>query len=146
LPLLRSLAGLAPRLARLTAAVLLLIAGLSFPASGAEIVAAPGPGVSPQVRLFDSVTGLQTRTFQAFDAAFLGGVHVALGDVTGDRVPDLVVGTGPEAVVVVGPRVRVFDGVTGLEVRNFLAYDPTFADAPATFAAFTGSGTSCPTP
>jgi hypothetical protein len=126
MPQLRSLAGLAPRLARLTAAVLLLIASLSLPAWGAEIVAAPGPGVSPQVRLFDSVTGLQTRTFQAFDATFLGGVHVALSDVTGDGVPDLVVGTGPEAVVVVGPRVRVFDGVTGLEVRNFLAYDPAF--------------------
>lgn len=47
---------------------------------------------------------------------------MATGDLTGDGVPDLVTGPGAGG----GPRVRVFDGVTGRGVRNFLVYEETF--------------------
>ena len=53
---------------------------------------------------------------------FPGEVRVAAGDVTGDRVADLVTAAGPGG----GPHVRVFDGVTGDEVHSFFAYDPGF--------------------
>lgn len=59
----------------------------------------------------------------AFEPAFRGGVAVALGDVTGDGIPDAVVGAGAGG----GPRVRVFDGATFATVADFFAYAPDFA-------------------
>ena len=56
--------------------------------------------------------------FLAYGENFLGGVHVATGDVTGDGVPDIVTGAGPGAF----PDVRVFDGNTGQILRQFFAY------------------------
>src|SRR5204863_7505353 len=58
----------------------------------------------------------------AYDAGFAGGVRVAVGDVNGDGVPDVITGAGPGA----GTHVKVFDGATGAEIRSFLAY-PGFA-------------------
>jgi hypothetical protein len=58
----------------------------------------------------------------AFDPSFGGGVYVAAGDVTGDGVADVVTGAGPGGV----PHVKVFDGVTGAEVRSFFAASPAF--------------------
>lgn len=53
---------------------------------------------------------------------FTGGVRVAVGDVTGDGKSDIVVAAGPGG----GPIVKVYDGKTGVEVRAFYAYDPSF--------------------
>lgn len=53
---------------------------------------------------------------------FTGGVRVAVGDVTGDGRSDVVVAAGPGG----GPAVRVYNGVTGAEVRSFFAFDPRF--------------------
>jgi hypothetical protein len=77
-----------------------------------------GPGGGPHVRLIDRATGLPVRDFFAYNPAFTGGVHVALGDVNGDGIPDVVTGAGPGG----GAHVRVFDGVTGAELHSFLAY------------------------
>mgnify|MGYP002780690700 CR=1 FL=1 len=50
------------------------------------------------------------------------GARVAMADVTGDGVDDLVVGAGPG-----GPStVVVIDGRTQAEVARFLAFEPTF--------------------
>lgn len=68
-----------------------------------------GKGEGPTVKVHDSQSGLPVFQFPAFDAAFNGGVRIAMGDVTGDGVPDVIAGSGPKG----GPRVRVFDGVTG---------------------------------
>ena len=55
-----------------------------------------------------------------------GGVHVVIGDVTGDGVPDLVTAPGG------GPYIRVFDGATGtsldIPLGNFFAYAPGFRE------------------
>ena len=55
-------------------------------------------------------------------AGFTGGVRVAVGDVTGDSVVDIITGTGAGGA----PHVKVFDGVTGAEIRSFFAFSPAF--------------------
>ena len=87
-----------------------------------DTVAAAGPGGGPRVVVIDGQTGSVLFSFFAYDPSFTGGVNVAVGDVTGDGVPDIVTGTGAGG----GPHVKVFDGVTGAEVRSFFAYDPSF--------------------
>ncbi|HEX7948274.1 MAG TPA: VCBS repeat-containing protein, partial [Phenylobacterium sp.] len=52
---------------------------------------------------------------------YAGGVRVAVGDVNGDGVADLVTGTSSG-----GPVIKVFDGKTGAEVRAFNAFAPSF--------------------
>ena len=76
----------------------LLALGLGLPAAdAAPIIAGAGPGGGPHILVFDGLPGPPTHSFFAFDPAFTGGVRVALGDVTGDGVPDIVAGAGPGA-------------------------------------------------
>ena len=81
-------------------------------------VVGAGPGGGPHVRLIEGATGLPVRDFFAYNPAFTGGVHVALGDVNGDGTPDVVTGAGSGG----GAHVIVFDGVTGAVLHSFLAY------------------------
>ncbi|MFX8539108.1 VCBS repeat-containing protein, partial [Acinetobacter baumannii] len=53
-------------------------------------------------------TNTQLASFYAFSPSFTGGVRVAVADVTGDGIPDIIAAAGPGG----GPQVRVFDGVT----------------------------------
>jgi hypothetical protein len=76
----------------------------------------------PLVRLIDPATGAVERQFLAFDANFFGGVRVAVGDVSGDGHPDLVVAAGPSG----GPAVKVYDGRTGAVLSSFFAYAADF--------------------
>jgi uncharacterized repeat protein (TIGR01451 family) len=91
----------------------------------AEIVTGAGPGGGPHVRVW-KVTGRtvsEIAGFFAYETAFAGGVWVAVGDVTGDGVAELVTGAGPGG----GPHVRVWSLSSGVtEVAGFLAYDPAF--------------------
>ena len=50
-------------------------------------------------------------------AGFTGRVNVALGDVNGDGVLDVITGTGSTST-----HVKVFDGVSGAEIRSFMAF------------------------
>jgi uncharacterized repeat protein (TIGR01451 family) len=98
----------------------------------AEIVTGAGAGGGPHVRVVNLAGGLtEVASFYAYDPTFTGGVFVAVGDVTGDGVADLITGAGAGG----GPHVRVFDGVTGAEVATFFAYDPAF-----TAGVFVGAG------
>jgi len=86
-----------------------------------EVITAPGPGAAaPTVRVFDGASGSQVGAFDAYPAGSPGGVLVAVGDVNGDGVPDIV--TGRDGAT---PEVRVFDGRTRTLVADFLAYDPS---------------------
>ena len=55
---------------------------------------------------------------------FSGGVRVALGDVTGDGVPDIITGPGPNG----GPNVRIFDGKDYFTIYDFVKAHHHFAD------------------
>jgi co-chaperonin GroES (HSP10) len=72
----------------------------------AETVSGAGPGGTPVVRVFDGATGAARASFLAFEPGFTGGVYVAAGDVNGDGVADIVVGSGAGRV----GELKVFDG------------------------------------
>jgi hypothetical protein len=83
------------------------------------IALSAGPGGTPMVRLFQEHKGLDSTDFMAYDASFRGGVRVALGDVNGDGVADIVTVPGPG----MPPLVRVFDGRDLSLINEFMAYD-----------------------
>jgi uncharacterized repeat protein (TIGR01451 family) len=109
---------------------------LTSPEYQSVLASSPGsPGVStrirvtgadagggPQVNVYDAQTGGLIRSFYAYDPAFHGGVRVAVGDVNGDGVPDVITAPGPGG----GPDIRVWDGQTGQLIREFMAYNPAF--------------------
>lgn len=87
-----------------------------------DIIAVPGPGGGPVVKVFDGNTGAQVRSFLTFEESFRGGLRVAAADLNGDFIADLI--ATPDAGG--GPIVRAFDGRTGAVIANFFALDPTF--------------------
>jgi hypothetical protein len=87
-----------------------------------DIVIGPGPGIGPLVRVFDGGTTTYIHAFNAFDAAYMGGVRVAAGDVTGDGRADIYAATGPGSLA----QVKVFNGVNLATERNFLPFGANF--------------------
>src|SRR5439155_741630 len=84
----------------------------------ADIITGTGPGAAGgNVKVFDGLTGTLIRSFLAFDPSFTGGVFVAGGDVNGDGLADIIVGTDTGS-----SQVKVFDGITGAVIASFLAY------------------------
>ena len=71
-----------------------------------DLVTATGPGVANQVKVYDGRSGDQVAFLQPFEASFTGGLNLAVGDLTGDGRPDLVVTPDVSG----GPVVAVYDG------------------------------------
>lgn len=69
-------------------------------AVGSEI----GVSSTPLLRLVDADTGAVKAQVLAFEASFKGGVRVAMGDVDGDAVPEVLAASGPGRV----GEIRVF--------------------------------------
>jgi hypothetical protein len=87
-----------------------------------DIIVGAGPGGSPTVKIFDGESGKSTEEILVFDPSFIGGVNVASGDFNHDGKDDIVVGAGTG-----GPStVRVFDGASGNQFKEFYAYEQQF--------------------
>lgn len=89
-----------------------------------EIITAPGPGGSPQVKVFSN-NGKLLYQFLAYASGFKGGVNVASGDLDGDGTDEIV--TVPESGG--GPQIRIFglrNGKFQPTTQSFLAYSASF--------------------
>src|SRR5436309_2205417 len=71
------------------------------------------------------------RITTPYGADFTGGVRVAVADVTGDGVADVVTAPGPGTE----PVVKVYDGSTHDVVASFDAYEATFTGGVSVAAA-----------
>lgn len=72
--------------------------------------------MAPEVRIFNKQFE-QTASFNALNGSFDGGLDVAVGDVDGDGVDEIVIGAGRSG----GPMVQVFEG-DGTLVSQWFAY------------------------
>jgi hypothetical protein len=88
-----------------------------------DIFAVPGPGIAGAISIFSGADGQLLRVFPAFSFPYTRGLSVAAGDVNGDGVADVWVGTDPGA----GPVVRVFDGATTNLLKSFTPANATQA-------------------
>lgn len=85
----------------------------------AEIISTNQAGTQPLVRIANR-QGKQLRSFLAYAANFRGGVSVAVGDVTGDGVLDIITGTDSGR-----PHIRIFSS-TGEVLGQFFAFDAKY--------------------
>ncbi len=83
-----------------------------------DIITGTGSGAASHVKVFSGANGAELRSFFAYGPTFLGGVHVAAGDVNGDGLADIVTGAGAGG----GSHVKVFDGNSSATLRSFFAY------------------------
>jgi serine protease len=86
-----------------------------------EIVTGTMEGGGPHVRVF-SRTGQELASFFPYPSGFRGGVRVAVGDVNGDGIDEIITAAGPGG----GPHVRIYNGNGSLHHGGFLAYASTF--------------------
>jgi hypothetical protein len=80
-----------------------------------------GPDGSPKFQFTPFPAGFAGQV-DPNSIGFTGGNRVAVGDVTGDGVPDFIVGTGPS----ISTFVKVIDGKTHQEILTYQPFEPTF--------------------
>jgi hypothetical protein len=99
-------------------------------------------GHAPEVKVFDASSGALRLDFNAYEPTFSGGVRVAAADINGDGVPDIITAPGGVKVSLVNvngalfpsfdlsrgraPEIKVFSGVDGTKLADFLAYPASF--------------------
>lgn len=86
------------------------------------IVTGTDIGGAPEVKVFDAHTLTLKFDFFAYPTNFTGGVRVAVGDVNGDGIPDIITGDGPGGP----PEVKIFDGLTGVLIQDYTPFTPFF--------------------
>lgn len=108
----------------------LFVAAADFNRDGfAEVVVVPDAGGAPRIQIFDLSTGapIEIQSFFGLDDNLRTGLTVALGDMNGDRIPDIAVVAGPGG----GPRTAFYNGaeVYSLETPTKLINDQFLADS-----------------
>jgi FG-GAP-like repeat len=84
----------------------------------ADVVIGPASGARP-IEVISGANGAELARLTPFGTAYANGVSLAVGDVSGDRVPDLIVGQAK-----VSSRVVVLSGtnLAGTAYRSFFAF------------------------
>ena len=91
----------------------------------AEMITAPGPGLESRIHIFDAQGKEKIAGGAlAYTKSFIGGVHLAIGDVDGDGKAEIITAPGPGG----GPHVRIFNGQLEDIGRDFFAYDSSMTD------------------
>ncbi|MEY2569212.1 MAG: hypothetical protein QOE35_3741 [Actinomycetota bacterium] len=117
------------RLGTLFAAAVVLAGGIFFLISGPAkaavetdyLVTGPGAGGGPHVKLW-TAGGTLVKDWMAYSPSFTGGVDVAMGDLDGDLIDEVITAAGPGG----GPHVKVFD-LDGNDLHlDFFAYGADF--------------------
>ncbi len=98
------------------------IAGVSAGSLASEYAVASDIGVPSQVTVFNAATGTARLSINPYLPSFTGGVHVTLGDLSGNGIPDIIVAPGAGG----GPNVKVYNGITGQLMMSFFAFEPSF--------------------
>lgn len=93
------------------------------PLAGSTFIAVgPGAGSAEPVRIFDARhPAAAVATFFPFGVPYTGGYRVALADVNGDGMIDLIAGTDQG----IAPRVVVIDGATSRPILDFTPFSGT---------------------
>ncbi len=81
----------------------------------ADIVAAPGIGGPPRIKVFSADDQSELANYLAFSRGFRGGVYVSTGDMNHDGTVDLVLGAGKGG----RGRVKVHSGLTQTPLLDF---------------------------
>jgi len=92
------------------------------PASSTTLTATPTPGGNGADLTVRNSDGSERFKLSAFGGTFPGRVSIAIGDLDGDGVDDVIVGAGAGG----GPRIQTFDGATGKLTADYFAFDPRF--------------------
>jgi subtilisin-like proprotein convertase family protein len=97
----------------------------------ADVVVSAGFGGGPRISIYDGAALLRNQflnvvgDFFLFEPALRNGAYVAVGDVNGDGLADLIGGAGPGG----GPRVMVLDSATLLSRGTQPALDAPLFNA-----------------
>ena len=87
------------------------------PGAAGKLLLGTGTGVATKVQLYNTDFTLFREWF-AYEKYFKGGVHVAVGDIDGDGIEEIVAGAG----VGKKPVIKVFDSAGALKYGEFQAY------------------------
>ena len=82
-----------------------------------DTIVGAGPGGQPLIRAYNGTSQGLIGTLVAFESTFTGGVNVAVGDITGDGVVDIIAGAASGT-----PRVRIFNGTNGALMFDFVPF------------------------
>jgi len=84
-----------------------------------EIVTGAGINGGPHVRIFNKNGVLINPGFFAYDENFRGGVNIAVGDINGDHIDEIVTGPGKGH----SPEIRAFDQNGNWLLEPFYAFE-----------------------
>jgi hypothetical protein len=89
--------------------------------TGIEYVTGAGPGGGPLIKVLEK-DGKVNKEFFAYDPNFTAGIDVAVGDIDGNGVAEIITAPGPGG----GPHVKVFKA-DGTLLKEFMAYGTSFS-------------------